>query len=475
MNILSSCRGSFQYIRGWNKIKARLLLSRRTLLHVLPLRREYQQLRAAQTAETALFNTSIDSRMGAKASGRLLSSSSAPTKKRVKVEVTKKEEDYVQESLLGNEWVALGTPRTELTLEFTMNIGQSFRWRSIDVGSDNIYVGVLGHHVIALKHHGDDVFYKILGCRDTKDTIYTSFAEQLEDYFNLGRVPLTILSESWKSADAMYADWCDIIPGARMLRQDPVECLFSFICSQNNHISRIHGMVNKLASMYGTRIDVGDAEEEISIYTSLYGTAEFYEFPSLEQLSHAREEDLRDAGFGYRAKFIEGSVKALLDMPQGGLDWLLSLRHVSFDKAIEELCILPGVGPKVAACVALFSLDKHSSIPVDTHVWQLALRHYTPHLRGKTNSPKYHPEIQKAFVERFGEYAGWAHNTLFISELASVKKKLKERNVISDDEDSFYSDSEDETSSSSSSALSLENIRTKTPPKDNETTKRHRK
>ena len=35
---------------------------------------------------------------------------------------------------------------------------------------------------------------------------------------------------------------------------------------------------------------------------------------------------------------------------------------------------LPGIGPKVAACVALFSLDKHDSIPVDTHVWQLALR-----------------------------------------------------------------------------------------------------
>jgi hypothetical protein len=32
-----------------------------------------------------------------------------------------------------------------------------------------------------------------------------------------------------------------------------------------------------------------------------------------------------------------------------------------------------GVGPKVAACVALFSLDKHDAIPVDTHVWQVRL------------------------------------------------------------------------------------------------------
>jgi hypothetical protein len=37
-----------------------------------------------------------------------------------------------------------------------------------------------------------------------------------------------------------------------MLRQDPVECLFQFICSSNNHISRIHGMVERLCSTYGT-------------------------------------------------------------------------------------------------------------------------------------------------------------------------------------------------------------------------------
>ena len=36
----------------------------------------------------------------------------------------------------------------------------------------------------------------------------------------------------------------------------------------------------------------------------------------------------------------------------------------------------------MAACICLFALDKHEAIPVDTHVWQLAVRHYTPHLKG---------------------------------------------------------------------------------------------
>lgn len=37
---------------------------------------------------------------------------------------------------------------------------------------------------------------------------------------------------------------------------------------------------------------------------------------------------------------------------------------------------------QVAACICLFALDKHEAIPVDTHVWQLAVRYYTPHLKG---------------------------------------------------------------------------------------------
>ncbi len=41
-----------------------------------------------------------------------------------------------------------------------------------------------------------------------------------------------------------------------MLRQDPEECLFQFICSSNNHIKRIHGMVERLCREYGTPLHV---------------------------------------------------------------------------------------------------------------------------------------------------------------------------------------------------------------------------
>lgn len=43
-----------------------------------------------------------------------------------------------------------------------------------------------------------------------------------------------------------------VSPGVRMLRQEPTECLFSFICTSNNHISRIQGMVERLCQSLGT-------------------------------------------------------------------------------------------------------------------------------------------------------------------------------------------------------------------------------
>lgn len=72
-----------------------------------------------------------------------------------------------------------------------------------------------------------------------------------------------------------------------------------------------------------------------------------------------------------RAKYIVGTVKALQAKPGGGAEWLTSLRGRELNEVIDALCTLPGVGPKVAACIALFSLDQHHAIPVDTHVWQV--------------------------------------------------------------------------------------------------------
>jgi 3-methyladenine DNA glycosylase/8-oxoguanine DNA glycosylase len=100
----------------------------------------------------------------------------------------------------------------------------------------------------------------------------------------------------------------------------------------------------------------------------------YYAFPSLAQLAAATEDELRALGFGYRAKFITGAARVLHEKDGGGDAWLMALRTATAAEAAAALEELPGVGPKVAACVALFSLDKADAIPVDTHVWQLAIK-----------------------------------------------------------------------------------------------------
>ena len=82
----------------------------------------------------------------------------------------------------------------------------------------------------------------------------------------------------------------------------------------------------------------------------------------------------------------------------GGEAWLLSLRKRPFAEAIEQLTQLSGVGPKVAACIALFACDQHSAIPVDTHVWKLACKYYMPSVRSKTLTAKLHPQVMQVRV-----------------------------------------------------------------------------
>jgi len=57
---------------------------------------------------------------------------------------------------------------------------------------------------------------------------------------------------------------------------------------------------------------------------------------------------------------------------EGGFD-LEWMREGSAEEVAEYLLSLPGVGPKTAACVLAFSLDR-PALPVDTHVYRVATR-----------------------------------------------------------------------------------------------------
>ena len=160
----------------------------------------------------------------------------------------------------------------------------------------------------------------------------TEFSNFLGDYFQLN-VKLKDLYETWCLRDPAFKKVSEIFSGVRILRQDPTENLFSFICSSNNHISRISGMVEKLCTHYGRHVCQLEGKD-------------YFTFPTVQALAADEvESKLRDLGFGYRAKFIHESAKYIVNNHDS--DWLNSLRETPYEEAKRELLKLHGVGAKV--------------------------------------------------------------------------------------------------------------------------------
>lgn len=158
--------------------------------------------------------------------------------------------------------------------------------------------------VFALRETAEDVLYRILPLRplhaDSPPPPPPPLADAeaaLRDYFAL-HVPLAPLHAAFCAADpGRFAQLAPFVLGARVLRQPPDECLFAFICSSNNHVARIEGMVGRLCASYGTCLGVGADSEGAGAASEPY-----YAFPTAEQLAKATEEELKALGFGYRAK-----------------------------------------------------------------------------------------------------------------------------------------------------------------------------
>ncbi|XP_043704753.1 N-glycosylase/DNA lyase OGG1 isoform X2 [Telopea speciosissima] len=303
------------------------------------------------------------------------------------------------------KWETLNLGKSELFLPLTFPTGQIFRWKQTGPFQ---YTGVVKNHLFSLRQlDNDDGDVAFFLHRTTTDEVDARAA--LVDFLNVG-ISLGDMWKAFSASDSRFADLAPHLGGARVLRQDPVECLIQFLCSSNNNIGRITRMVDFISSL--------------GSYLGTVEGLEFHEFPSLERLSLVSEEELREAGFGYRAKYIVGTAKALQSKPGGGAEWLASLRELALHETIDALSTLPGVGPKVAACIALFSLDQHHAIPVDTHVWQIATRYLIPELAGVRFTPKHFTRVAEAFVSKFGKYAGWAQTLLFIAELPSQRAFL---------------------------------------------------
>lgn len=255
--------------------------------------------------------------------------------------------------------------------------GQAFRWYEESDGSfTTVHLG----RVLNVLNEKDKVIFK--------GTNLEEFNEIWMDYFDLNtdyKEIRKVLSNNEILPKAMeYGE------GIRILNQNHFEMLISFIISANNMIPRIKKSIEVISMRYGKFI----CEDE---------NRKYYAFPTVEELSRATVEDLREfAKVGFRDKRIFDTVNMILNEK---ID-LYSFENLETDTLREELLKFSGVGNKVADCIMLFSYKRGEVFPVD--VW---IKRVMEELFIKKETPV--KKISKEADRIFGKYAGYAQQYLF--------------------------------------------------------------
>jgi N-glycosylase/DNA lyase len=266
---------------------------------------------------------------------------------------------------------------SDYDLGATLTSGQAFRWRK----QADSWVGIV---------HG-----RWVRLTPADSTIIADGAEPIEDWTWLRHYLQTDL------------DLCDVLGtfpqdepmqtavaacrGLRLLRQDPWECLASFILSSTKQILQIQQIVSLVCGRFGQPVIVAEGEKP------------GFAFPSAERLASASETELRACKMGFRAPFLLSAARAVsegkLDLPQ--------LASLPVEAARAELLKLNGVGEKVSNCVLLFAFGRQEAFPVDVWVAK-ALRQL--YFRRRKRNLK---QLQAFAANHFGPNAGYAQQYLF--------------------------------------------------------------
>lgn len=288
--------------------------------------------------------------------------------------------------------------------------GQSFTWETLDPLT---WYNVIAGYCVIIRLDEEAQTVKLYLPKDLKDQECAYAA--VFDYLRLN-VDLDDLCVGWSKSDPKFPQ---NYPGIRLLRQDPLETLFAFICSQNNLISRIKQLVRTLKREFGVLK---------ASYMIGNSSIDFYGFSENVSVFVDSEAQLREWKFGYRAKYISSAAVFLLQNQIHKSSDLCQYRDQSYESTVHFLRQVPGIGPKVADCVALMSLDQLGSVPIDTHIWRIARERYKFALSKSTVATlndRLYKEIGDKFRELFGDKAGWAHSVLFTAELRPFKTAKK--------------------------------------------------
>lgn len=268
-------------------------------------------------------------------------------------------------------------PVRDYDLAATLNSGQAFRWHA----HGNGWTGVIGSHWVRLEASDDSIIAQT--ARPVTDWSWLKHYLQLD-------LDLDGILASFPDDEPMRSSVA-ACRGLRLLRQDPWECLASFILSSTKQIVQIRQIIAQLCECQGDPLPVPE------------GHAPLRSFPSPARLADASEAELRRCKMGFRAPYLRETARLIAT---GQCD-LAAIHEMSLPEARAELLKLPGVGPKIADCALLFGFGFASAFPVDVWVMRALRQLYFP---------RRHPSrsrLQRFTETHFGPHAGYAQQYLF--------------------------------------------------------------
>ena len=312
--------------------------------------------------------------------------------------------------------------RQPFDLARSLEMGQAFRWRRVGDelvhpqnwgdppapwrgGAGGWYSGVLGEFLVHLRQTSEGLEYRVGGERGERHDV--NLDQQVHDYFRLDDDFGDIYSQLERHRGVAQA--IERYPGLRLLRQEPWECLVAYLCSGTNSIRGIRDSVEKIARLGRRKVRLDGDERHV--------------FPRPDQIADQGESALTDLRFGLQSRprniFMMATYMSRVPL------LLLDLRDAKErpgSEAVKRLDSYPGIGPKIASCVALMALDKLDAFPVDRWV-QRALSHcdlsaMEAELKESALSRRTMTAAQQYRVagwarRHFGQYAGYANQYLF--------------------------------------------------------------
>ena len=272
-----------------------------------------------------------------------------------------------------------------INVENSINSGQVFLWRK----NGDYWYGVNGQDILEINYSGSIKSYQ---------NIKTDFFRKKD---NMEIIIKSISKDNTtKKAVKKYL-------GLRLLKQDPFQCLISFIVSSNSNIQKIKTSLENISRKFGTKIE--------------FENQEFFLFPKPDKLAKASINEIRTCGVGYRAKFIKEAANMIFSKK---IDFE-SLKKSNYFETKERICSIPGVGNKVADCIMLFSLNKLEAFPLDRWMIRILEKYFFNEfqLETKTITEKQYDILHEKIVNYFGSYAGYAQQFLFKMERDNYQKK----------------------------------------------------